>query len=282
MERRPSPPDVLTARVRSLAPVLPAHAVIAERTAAWLWGVDALPMGARRAGRPIELAVPAGRAPSDPPGCRARRTHLPAEDVTELGGVRLTTRERTALDCARWLPRLEATAALDQFLRAGVDAALLRERVRLLAGEPNARHLHEILTLSDAGAVLPGETYTRVRIMDAGLPRPQTQIPVPSSGRPRFFLDMGYECYRTAVEYDGEEFHTGRAHRQRDTARRTWIRERHGWEIIVVTKEDVLFNPEPFLEALATVLMHRGWKPTPAQLNRIDTKLTRLRRHRPP
>ncbi|SEF91075.1 Very-short-patch-repair endonuclease [Thermomonospora echinospora] len=279
---RPSPSDVLTARVRSLASVLPAHAVFAERTAAWLWGVDASSMGVGRADRPIELAVPAGRASPDIPGCRTRGGHLPAEDVTYLDGVRVTTRERTALDCARWLPRLEAIAALDQFLRAGTDAALLRRRMRLLTGETHARRLREVLTLADAGAMLPGETYTRIRVMDAGLPRPRTQIPVPSSGRPRFFLDMGYEDHLTAVEYDGEEFHTARAHCRRDAARRTWIREHHGWEIIVVTKEDVLFNPAPFLETLTTILMHRGWSPAPARLDRIAAKLTRLRRHRPP
>lgn len=35
--------DVLTARIRSLWQAAPAHAVIAERAAAWLWGIDALP-----------------------------------------------------------------------------------------------------------------------------------------------------------------------------------------------------------------------------------------------
>ncbi|ACY99428.1 type IV toxin-antitoxin system AbiEi family antitoxin [Thermomonospora curvata] len=274
--------DVLTARIRSLWQAAPAHAVIAERAAAWLWGIDALPMGADRATWPIELAVPADRPLPDPPGCRVRRTHLPDADVTEVDGIRLTTFERTALDCARRLPRREAVAALDQFLRAGVDAASLRRRARLLAGRPNARRLREILALSDPGAMLPGETYTRLCIVDAGLPRPRTQIPVGRPDRPRFFLDMGYAEHLTAVEYDGEEFHTGRGRRHRDAARRTWIRDHHGWEIIVVTKEDILFNPVPFLEALTTTLLHRGWNPAPARLHRIEAELAALRRSHTP
>ncbi|MBA9007684.1 hypothetical protein [Thermomonospora cellulosilytica] len=65
----PALPDTpLTARVLDLARVLPAHAVIAERTAAWLWGVDVLPRGADETTWPIELAVPPGPAPPEIPG----------------------------------------------------------------------------------------------------------------------------------------------------------------------------------------------------------------------
>ncbi|REE98607.1 type IV toxin-antitoxin system AbiEi family antitoxin [Thermomonospora umbrina] len=280
--RRSPDTTALTGRARELSRELPAHVVIAERAAAWVWGVDVLPPGAREATWPIEVAHPPDLPPPGLPHCRPRPAELPADDIAEHEGVRLTAPERTALDCARWLPRLEAVAALDQFLRAGLDPTALTRRVRRLTGEPHARRLREILRLSDAGAVLPGESWTRVHIMDAGLPRPATQIPVMAADRPRFFLDMGYEQYRTAVEYDGEAFHTGPACRNRDTARRTWIRTHHGWEIIVVTKEDILFHPAPFLEALATTLMHRGWTPTPSQLGRLELKLARLRRRRPP
>lgn len=41
-------------------------------------------------------------------------------------------------------------------------------------------------------------------LIDAGFPRPQTQIPVLGpDGYPRYFLDMGWEELKLAVEYEG-------------------------------------------------------------------------------
>ncbi|WP_166906081.1 DUF559 domain-containing protein [Mycobacterium sp. DL440] len=41
-------------------------------------------------------------------------------------------------------------------------------------------------------------------IINEGYPRPQTQIPVLGhNGRPRHYLDMGWEEHMLAVEYDG-------------------------------------------------------------------------------
>jgi very-short-patch-repair endonuclease len=42
-------------------------------------------------------------------------------------------------------------------------------------------------------------------VIEAGYPRPTTQIPVLSAdGRRRYYLDMGWEDRRLAVEYDGD------------------------------------------------------------------------------
>lgn len=272
--------DRLAERARAVSRALPSHVVVTRRTAAWLWGLDVLPPGVRDARWPVEVAVPPDRSPPRRPGCRSFLTSLPPTDLTEFSGVRLTTLERTALDCGRWLPRAEAVAALDQFLRSGVSRGALTERAALLAGRRNARRLREVIEISDAGAMLPGESWTRTLIVDAGLPRPVTQIPTIDQGR-RFYLDMGYEEFLVAVEYDGEEFHTRQEDRAHDDARRTWLRTVAGWEIIVVTREDVLFNPVPFLSALTTALMERGWTPTPEQLDQLEIRLAALRRPPP-
>jgi hypothetical protein len=65
-------------------------------------------------------------------------------------------------------------AALDQFLRRQVDIESLGSRASALAGRRNARRLREVLWLGDAGAQAPSESWTRVLIIDAGLPRPRT------------------------------------------------------------------------------------------------------------
>jgi hypothetical protein len=191
----------------------------------------------------------------------------------------VTSLERTALDCARWLPRLEAVAALDQFGRAGVAMEDLAERALPLAGRRNARHLREVIALGDPGADSPGESWTRVRIVDAGMPTPKTQIRVPGPSGHDLRVDLGDEERKVAAEYDGEEFHTSADAVAHDVARRSWLR-RQGWALIVVTKYDVLLDPRAFLSAYLNSLLDRGWHPDDDHLCTIYTAIARLDPHR--
>lgn len=281
---------LLDGRPRRLADVLPAGAVIARATAAWLWGLDVLPPGARPGERELDLILPPETAPTDTgtdtgtavgtgagtdAGLDARWAPLPPEHVTTRDGVRLTTRTRTALDCARWLPRLDAVAALDQFLRAGVSEPELRAMARDLPGYQGNRALAEVLRLGDRGAASPGESWTRVLMIRAGFPRPRTQIPVPGPHGERLSIDLGYEQWKVGLEYDGERHHTGRRARAHDDHRRRWLRGQ-GWQIIPVTK-DVLARPAPYLEALLIALLDHGWHPDDPTMDRLATHLARLR-----
>lgn len=68
------------------------------------------------------------------------------------------------------------------------------------------RRVGPVLDLVDAGAESPKETWLRLLLIDAGYPRPQTQIPVLGpDGYPRYRLDMGWEDKLIAVEYDGDD-----------------------------------------------------------------------------
>ncbi|MFD0853416.1 hypothetical protein ACFQ07_14355, partial [Actinomadura adrarensis] len=175
------------------------------------------------------------------------------------------------------LPRAEAVAALDQFLRADVDRAQLRAMARALADYRDSSRLREVLRLGDAGAASPGESWTRFTVIDTGFPRPRTQIPVMGPRGVPFYIDLGYEEFRVGLEYDGEHHHTGRYARARDETRRRWLAQEKGWEVIPVTR-DFLTRPVPYLEALLTALLHRGWNPSDKALHRITTRLTRLSR----
>ncbi|PRX06780.1 UNVERIFIED_ORG: hypothetical protein CLV66_102111 [Actinomadura viridilutea] len=263
--------DSLTARAAVISRLLAPDAVIARRTAAWIWGLDVLPPGVDERRWDVEVALPGHGEAGD---------ELSDEDIVEEGGVKVTSMARTALDCARWLPRREAVAALDQFLRRGVDPASLAAMARGLAGSPNARRLRDVLRLGDAGAASPGESWTRVMVIDTGFPRPRTQIPVNGPRAEPLFIDLGYEDYRVGLEYDGERHHTEARARAHDERRRRWLRKEEGWEIIPVTK-NLLVRPAPYMEALLTALLRRGWNPDDATMNRIATRLARLNR-RPP
>jgi hypothetical protein len=80
----------------------------------------------------------------------------------------------------------------------------------------------------DGGAQSPKESWLRLILIDAGLPRPTTQIRV-TDGRIVAYLDMGWEQPMVALEYDGDH------HR---TDRRQYVSDRLGWRVIKVIKED--------------------------------------------
>jgi very-short-patch-repair endonuclease len=66
--------------------------------------------------------------------------------------------------------------------------------------------LESVLDLIDEGAQSPKETWLRLLLIRDGFPRPQTQIPVLSpDGLRQYYLDMGWEDIKLAVEYDGDQ-----------------------------------------------------------------------------
>ncbi|MDL4821482.1 hypothetical protein [Actinomadura opuntiae] len=267
----------LTDRAAALSRLLPPDAVIARRSAAWIWGIDVLPPGVSETDWDVELITPRPAECATGPPLTAEHVDLPSGHIEERAGVRVTSRTRTALDCTRWLPRAEAVAALDQFLRQGVDTDELRTMARTLEGYRGNRRLRDLLRLGDQGAASPGESWTRTAIVDAGFPRPRTQIPVAGPDDRWFYVDLGYEDYRVGMEYDGERHHTGRTARAHDEGRRRWLSKEMGWQIIPVTKL-FLSRPGPYLEALLTALLQRGWNPDPATMERITARLTALTR----
>jgi hypothetical protein len=173
------------------------------------------------------------------PGLRARSEPLTEGDVDVLNGIPVTTPARTALDLACWYPLTEAVAAIDALarvteLRIG-EVELLADRARGRRGIPRARRT---IKLVDAGAQSPKESWLRTVLVEAGLPRPETQIAVADDhGRPVFYLDMGWERLKIAVEYDGDHHRTRRSQYSYDI-RRLEMLTRRGWIVIRVTADD--------------------------------------------
>jgi very-short-patch-repair endonuclease len=100
-------------------------------------------------------------------------------------------------------------------------------------GSPGLPRLRSALGIYDPGAESPRETWLRLLLVRAGFPRPRTQIPVVDDfGRPRYFLDMGWEDVMIAVEYDGDH-HRERSTFGKDIVRSEFIAYR-GWTHIRV------------------------------------------------
>ncbi|MEV0621236.1 DUF559 domain-containing protein [Nonomuraea sp. NPDC050404] len=222
----------------------------------------------------MELLAPAHLAI---PGCVANVSPalIPDEDVTEHMAVRITTIERTALDCARWLPRMEAVAILDQFARRGLDLEALWHRPL------NTWHLRETISLADRGAASPRESWLRVILVEGGLPRPTTQIKVALDEDCFAYLDLGWEEFKVAVEYDGQEYHTSAAAQQHDTDRREELRRR-GWRVIAVRRDVIPAQIADLLHHVANTLIERGWQPGPHRTNRILGRIRAARRRSRP
>ena len=233
-------PDTVDLRARCAARVLADHVVLCDRSAAWVWSVDCLEYADHEFLPRLETVSIGGHDRVRRGEVYGGKRDLRPEDICEVSGVRLTTPLRTACDLACLRGRHAALAVLDAFSRLhgltpGDYDRMLRDRFRGRRGVKQAR---ELAPYAVPDAESPGESWTRMTIVDDGLPPPTTQVWVllPEFGRVR--LDMAYEHLRIAIEYDGEEFHTSDEDRRNDLLRREALR-RAGWIVIVVTKSDL-------------------------------------------
>jgi hypothetical protein len=188
-----------------------------------------------------------------------RNETLAGDEVLSFRGVRVTTLARTAFDLARHHHRGAAVARLDALMRAHPFAA---EHVLAIAerhsGVRGLRRLRVAFPLVDGGAESPPETWLRLLFIDAGLPRPRTQVVVRDErGRYIRRIDMCWEEFKVGAEYDGEQHLTSRKKYVNDVhvAR---VLHRLGWHVLHVIKED---RAEDIVRQARAALVSRGWAP---------------------
>lgn len=177
-------------------------------------------------------------------GIRMNAIHLDWSDTTVVRGLRCTTAARTAVDLARLVDRIDSLPVLDAALRVRActraDLSAELERQRGLRGIVQAR---DLATIADERAESPMESRTRLRIIDADLPTPQSQIPVGP-----YRLDLGWEELKLGVEYDGID-HLDRARQRSDLERRRYLSDA-GWTVLTVTDVDIYRSHYRFLAQL--------------------------------
>jgi hypothetical protein len=232
-------PDDLDLRARALSLVVSPSAVITDRTAAWLHGVDVLPRSALTVSPPISVF--------QRPGTRSRRDGvisgermLLPRDIVEIGGLAVTSPLRTALDLGRLLWRYDALGVLDQFCRRGVTVEELEAEVERFKGMRGVVQLRFLVPLADPRAESLAEGALRLHWLDAGLPKPELQWWVyDEHGVALFRLDLALPEVLFAAEYDGAEFHSSDRDRAYDLGRRTWLADCRCWLIEVFVKDDL-------------------------------------------
>jgi hypothetical protein len=204
---------------------------------------------------PVELVSKSARPHR---GLVVRNETLAADEVTWRRRLPVTTVSRTAYDLGRHLPRGQALERLDARMRAtpfsAEDVAVLTKRYR---GARGLRQLEELLPLVDGGAASPRETWLRLLLIDAGFPKPTTQIPAVRGWRLVGLLDMGWEEFRVGAEYDGDYHRTDRRRFVKDTTRREEF-EDLGWTTIRVVAEH---RPDDVIARVNQALARRGYRP---------------------
>lgn len=242
--------DDLDARIAATAHVLPRGAAVARESAAWVLGLDVRPPDRWQSPPLLECVVPVGAVRPDRPGIRAFISDLPLEDVAIVNGVPVTTPTRTGLDLARYRPRFIGLGAVDALTHAGLttidELVAASERLK---GRRFIRRACEVIDLCEPAAESPPESWMRLRLIEAGLPRPAVQVSLTDEhGREMYRLDSGYLKERVGIEYDGVEHHLRTVDQQRHgEKRRRDLRERFQWIVLVATSGDIL-GRAPLLE----------------------------------
>ncbi|HET6734785.1 hypothetical protein [Mycobacterium sp.] len=214
--------------------------------AAWLWSrrqatIAGLAAAALHGSKWIDADIPVElvHANARPPkGIITRRDTLVDDEVLILDGRPVTTPERTAFDIGRRGSVMSAVARLDALANA---TGLKTDDVERIAGNHRGarglRHLETVLELVDGGSQSPKESQVRLWLVEAGFPRPQTQIPVfGPDGVPFAFLDLGWEEWMLGVEYEGEHHRANRFQVASDIHRLEKVQQL--WRVVRVTAED--------------------------------------------
>jgi hypothetical protein len=248
--------DTPELRCAAAALVMPPAAVICRRTASWVLGFDAYAPNARDEALRIECVVPARLARVRRQGMWGWEETLRPEDITEIGGIPVTTPTRTAVDLARYTPRFMGLAALDDFCHRGLtDPAQLMACAERFAGGRNIAIARQLIVWAEPLTESPGESWVRLRILDAGFPRPEAQIKMRDAwGREVYRLDLGYRRRRLGLEYDGLENHDSHEDREHDRARRERLEREFGWVTYGFDRGDVL-GRNPVVELLVGELL---------------------------
>ncbi|WP_344026337.1 type IV toxin-antitoxin system AbiEi family antitoxin domain-containing protein [Pseudonocardia kongjuensis] len=186
-----------------------ADAVFGHVTAAVLLGLPVWSVPLRR----VHIIRARGGGGRIRPALHVHPAPLPAEDVVELGALRLTSPARTVADLARTLPEDRALVIADGALGlAGSSAddgvprpgATTRSEIAaVLDRQPRSRGRSaaaRVVDFADGRSGSPGESLSRLGMRRAGLPAPILQYPVPGTS---YRCDFGWPDHGIVGEFDG-------------------------------------------------------------------------------
>jgi hypothetical protein len=218
-------------------------AVVSHQSAAYLHSIDLL-------GKPDETAVltcPPQRGWTARAGVRLHAATVPAEHVTDVVGLRVTTAARTVVDLARTLEFragvVEADSALHRKLVTKPELAAVLVTCSQWRG---ARRAADVIDFADGRAESPLESIARVAFRDCGLPPPDLQVWLGGSTEPIGRVDFYWRQYWTIAEVDGALKYDGPAGPKRatDQLRRDMLLREDGFEVVHFTWDQITETPQ--------------------------------------
>lgn len=236
--------------------------------AAWLWSNREAVLVGNSAAAVLGTKWLSARAPAElgrvrypsPPGIVVRSGVLADDEICTVGEIRCTTALRTAYDIGRYQRVLEpAVVGIDALLNAtGVRPSAVAAIAARYPGARGIRYLRLALHFADAGAESPQETRLRLLLVNSGLPRPTTQIPVyDDHGRVLRRIDMGWPEFMVGVEYDGEQHFTDPDAYAADIDRLEFLAEQ-GWTIVRVSSRQLRRQRQGIVDRVRRALEAAG------------------------
>jgi hypothetical protein len=186
-----------------LATVLQLHdaAVISHGSAAVLHGLPTWPKAIDR----VHVTRNRNSGGNRRGVVQVHATPLTKGDITTIDGVPVTSLARTVLDLCRTLPIEQAVAAGDRALTFGLVREVLEDHLAQMGRWPGIRQARRTVALLDPQSESAGESVSRVRLHQDGLPTPELQQDVyDDEGHFVARVDFYWKEQRTIGEFDGK------------------------------------------------------------------------------
>lgn len=133
-------------------------------------------------------------------GVKHHMTQLGLLNTREVAGMSVTGPARTALDLAREHGSATGTVACDAVLELGLDIADLEAELVPMWCWPGVTQARAAVAMARPGAETPGETLTRLLLVELDIGEPETQFPV-RVGEGVAWTDLRVGCH--VFEFDG-------------------------------------------------------------------------------
>jgi hypothetical protein len=182
--------------VLSTAPQLREGAVFSHGSAAVLHGLPVWPTAVSR------VHVTRNRRGG---GVKRSVVQVHGTPITLIDNMPVTSLRRTVLDLARTVPMTQAVAAGDRALALGLTRPDLDAGLLSMERWPGVRAARRAVEFLDVRSESVGESVSRVRLVEEGLPRPEPQRELfGPDGQLIARVDFYWEEHQTVGEFDGK------------------------------------------------------------------------------
>ena len=231
--------DQLLAITAAIAVVGPG-AVVSHQSAAYLHEIDLVGRSSTAV-----LTCPPARGWRGRQGVQIHAVALPADQVTDVLRLPVTTPARTVIDLARTLEFRAGVVAADSALhRALTTKQELRAVLAACHQWPGTRRAAEVVDFADGRAESPLESLGRVAFRDCGLPAPELQVWLGGTVEPIGRVDFYWRRYWTVAEVDGALKYRADPMRAREQLRRDALLRDDGFEVVHFTWQQITQTPQ--------------------------------------